>query len=179
MKLTINDFEGYDNSCETIKKIKLWIENKGGSFDMKELISEFEKEHYSFKTEVIRYIKPDYLKEYLDEFFENLYEEKRNSVMNIYEEEPKYKKIDDLRLLILYDGFKHDGTNTFQQSTNIWVMFQQYYYIINDTNSQNNKEYFCKKLYSEPLTQEEIKSIVNKLTKKLLEDTKASIKKNE
>ena len=117
--------------------------------------------------------------EYLDEFFENLYEEKRNSVMNIYEEEPKYKKIDDLRLLILYDGFKHDGTNTFQQSTNIWVMFQQYYYIINDTNSQNNKEYFCKKLYSEPLTQEEIKSIVNKLTKKLLEDTKASIKKNE
>ena len=69
MKLTINDFEGYDNSCETIKKIKLWIENKGGSFDMKELISEFEKEHYSFKTEVIRYIKPDYLKEYLDEFF--------------------------------------------------------------------------------------------------------------
>ena len=56
-------------------------------------------------------------------------------------------------------------------------MFQQYYYIINDTNSYNEKEYFYKKLYSEPLTEEEIKLIVNKLTKKLLEDIKASIKK--
>ena len=76
-----------------------------------------------------------------------------------------------------FDGFKHDGTNTFQQYTNIWVMFQQYYYIINDTNSYNEKEYFYKKLYSEPLTEEEIKLIVNRLTKKLLEDIKASIKK--
>jgi hypothetical protein len=115
--------------------------------------------------------------EYLDEFFGNLYEEKSNSVEDIYGEEPKFKRIDDLRINILYDGFKHDGTNTFQQYTNIWVLFQQYYYIINDTNSQNNKEYFYKKLYSEPLTEEEIKIIVNKLTKKLLDNIKVSIKK--
>lgn len=115
--------------------------------------------------------------EYLDEFFENLYEEKPNSVEHNFGEEVKPKKIDHLRLSIGFDGFKHDGTNTFQQYTNIWVMFQQYYYIINDTNSYNEKEYFYKKLYSEPLTEEEIKLIVNKLTKKLLEDIKASIKK--
>lgn len=114
--------------------------------------------------------------EYFDEFFENLYEEKKNTTEDIYGEEPKYKRIDDLRLSILYDGFKHDGTNTFQQYTNIWVMFQQYYYIINDTNSQSENNFFLKKLYSEPLTDEEIKVIVNKLTKKLLDDIKASIK---
>lgn len=115
--------------------------------------------------------------EYLDEFFENLYEEKPNSVEHNFGEEAKPKKIDHLRLSIGFDGFKHDGTNTFQKYTNIWVMFQQYYYIINDTNSYNEKEYFYKKLYSEPLTEEEIKVIVNRLTKKLLEDIKASIKK--
>lgn len=116
--------------------------------------------------------------EYFDEFFENLYENKSNSVEDIYREEPQQKKIDDLRLGISYSGFKHDGTNTFGQYTNVWVLFQQYYYIINDTNSHNdNGGYLLKKLYSEIITEEEIKSVVNKLTKKLLEDIKASIKK--
>lgn len=114
--------------------------------------------------------------EYFDEFFENLYEEKKNTTEDIYGEEPKYKRIDALRLGILYDGFKHDGTNTFQQYTNIWVMFQQYYYIINDTNSQPENNFLLKKLYSDPLTDEEIKVVVNKLTKKLLDDIKSAIK---
>lgn len=115
--------------------------------------------------------------EYFDEFFENLYEDKSNSVENIYGEEPQPKKIDDLRLGISYSGFKHDGTNTFGQYTNVWVLFQQYYYIINDTNSYNdNGGYLLKKLYSEIITEEEIKSVVNKLTKKLLEDIKNNIK---
>lgn len=116
--------------------------------------------------------------EYFDEFFENLYEEKSNSTADIYGEEPKCKKIDDLRLSISFNGFKHGGTNTFGQYTNVWIMFQQYYYIINDTNSQSNDNFFLKKLYSETLTDEEIKAIVNKLTKKLLEDIKAAIKSN-
>jgi Fic family protein len=115
--------------------------------------------------------------EYLDEFFENLYEAKSNTVDNIYGEEPKQKRIEDLRININYDGFIHDGTNTFSQYTNIWVMFQQYYYIINDTNSQSDNNFFLKKLYSEPLTTDEIKIIVNKLSKKLFEDIKAAIKK--
>jgi len=118
--------------------------------------------------------------EYFDEFFENLYEDKSNSVENIYGEEPQPKKIDDLRLGISYSGFKHDGTNTFGQYTNVWVLFQPYYYIINDTNSYNdNGGYLLKKLYSEIVTEEEIKSVVNKLTKKLLEDIKNNIKKIE
>jgi Fic family protein len=116
--------------------------------------------------------------EYFDEFFENLYEKKSNSVGNSFGEEPKPKKIDDLRLSISYNGFKHDGLNTFGSYTNIWVLFQPFYYIINDTNSYNdNGGYLLKKLYSEPITEEEIKIMVNKLTKKLLEDIKASIKK--
>ena len=113
--------------------------------------------------------------EYFDEFFENLYEKKSNSTEDIYGEEPTPKKIDDLRLNISFNGFKHDGTNTFGQYTNVWIMFQQYYYIINDSNSQND-DFFLKKLYSEALTDEEIKVIVNKLTKKLLEDIKSAIK---
>lgn len=112
--------------------------------------------------------------EYFDEFFEDIYI--KDDVSEILGEKPKSKKIDELRLGISFNGFKHDGTNTFQQNINIWVMFQQYYYIINDASSNINKEYFIKKLYSEPLTEEEIKTIVNKLTKKLLEDIKASIK---
>lgn len=116
--------------------------------------------------------------EYFDEFFENIYEKNTNSVADFYDEEPKPIKIDDLRLGISYSGFKHDGTNTFGQHTNVWVLFQQYYYIINDTNSYNdNGGYLLKKLYSEIVTEEEIKIIVNKLTKKLLEDIKTSIKK--
>lgn len=117
--------------------------------------------------------------EYFDEFFENLYEEKTNRPEDSYGEEgPKYKKIDDLRLGILFNGFKHDGINTFGQSTEVWIMFQQYYYIINDTNRYtNDRGYFVKKLYSEPLTDDEIKEIVNRLTKKLLGDVKDAIKK--
>jgi hypothetical protein len=115
--------------------------------------------------------------EYLDEFFENLYEVKSNTVEDIYGEEPKYKRIDDLRININYNGFIHDGTNTFSQYTNIWVMFQQYYYIINDTNSQSDNNILLKKLYSEALTADEIKIVVNKLSKKLFEDIKAAIKK--
>ncbi|CAM3786179.1 Fic family protein [Flavobacterium gelidilacus] len=114
---------------------------------------------------------------YFDEFFENLYEVNSNTVEDIYGEEPKPKKIDQLRLSISYSGFKHDGTNTFGQYTNVWVLFQQYYYIINDTNSYNdNGGYLLKKLYSEPLREDEIKQVVNKLSKKLFEDIKNTIK---
>ena len=81
-------------------------------------------------------------------------------------------------LSINYNGFKHDGTNTFSSYTSLYIVFQQYYYIINDTNSSDpDKDNFCKKLYSEPLTDAEIKTMVTTLTKKLLEDIKGRIKK--
>jgi hypothetical protein len=68
MILTISDFDGYDKDCPTIKKIKSWIEGKGGSFDMQEMLSIFEKDHYSFKSEVIRYINSQHLNQYLQKF---------------------------------------------------------------------------------------------------------------
>lgn len=115
--------------------------------------------------------------EYFDEFFTNLYRERTNSLEDSFGEGPQPKRIENLRLSISYRGFKHDGTNTFGAYSNIWIMFQDYYYIVNDTNSYQGEAYICKKLYSEPLTDEEIKEIVKKLTKKLLEDIKSSIKK--
>lgn len=115
--------------------------------------------------------------EYFDEFFTNLYRERTNSLEDSFGDGPKPKRIENLRLGISYSGFKHDGTNTFGAYTNIWIMFQDYYYIVNDTNSYQGEAYICKKLYSEPLTDEEIKEIVKKGTKKLLEDIKSSIKK--
>ncbi|MBU0941507.1 MAG: Fic family protein [Bacteroidetes bacterium] len=116
--------------------------------------------------------------DYFDDFFENLYEQKTNSIQDSFAEEPKPKKIDELMLSINYNGFKHDGTNTFGSYTSLYIVFQQYYYIINDTNSSDpDKDNFCKKLYSEPLTDAEIKTMVTTLTKKLLEDIKGRIKK--
>jgi len=89
---------------------------------------------------------------YFDEFFDHLYENSSNTVQNNYGEGPVPKKIDDLNLSISYNGFKYDGTNTFQLSTNIWLIFQKYYYIVNNTQSIANEQYFYKKLYSEALT---------------------------
>ncbi len=115
--------------------------------------------------------------EYFDEFFANLDLLQSNPDDHFYGEETKPKHIDHLRLSISYNGFRHDSTNTFGAYINIWIMFQDYYYIINDSNSYQGEEYICKKLYSEPLTDVEIKEIVKKLNKKLLEDIKSSIKK--
>ncbi len=108
--------------------------------------------------------------EYFDEFFDDT----ASIVNDIYNEEPKTKSLDDLRLGISYRGFKHDGTNAFGQSVSVWIVFHEYFYIINDTNDGN---FMLKKLYTEAMTEVEIKAIVNTLTKKLLDDIKGAIKK--
>ncbi|HEX8575777.1 MAG TPA: hypothetical protein VF677_05745 [Flavobacterium sp.] len=68
MKLTINDFDGYSEDCTTIKKIKSWIEEKGGTFDMAEMLLVFDKAHYNLKSEIVRYINSEHLQKYLEEF---------------------------------------------------------------------------------------------------------------
>jgi Fic family protein len=115
--------------------------------------------------------------EYFDDFFEKV-DKSLNSKDDIeYIMNNLHKiKIDDLSLDISLEGFKHDGTNTFGQYISLYVLFQQYYYVINNSNSYSNEGYFLKKLYSEPLTDIEIKDIVNKLVSKLLKDIKAAIK---
>jgi arsenate reductase-like glutaredoxin family protein len=67
MKLTINDFKGYNNDCSTIKKIKVWIEEKGGEFTATELIDTFRGEHYDFEREVIKYLKSNLIKTYIND----------------------------------------------------------------------------------------------------------------
>lgn len=114
---------------------------------------------------------------YFDDFFKQIYAAPKDA-NDIYGEDAKPKRIDDLRLEISFEGFKHNSTNAFSQYTSLYIIFQQYYYVINDSNNYRDDEYFLKKLYSESLTDEEIKAIVNKLTKKLLEDIKAAIKSN-
>jgi hypothetical protein len=68
MKLTINDFDGYSEDCTTIKNIKYWIEEKGGTFDMAEMLLVFDKSHYDLKSEIVRYINSEHLQKYLEEF---------------------------------------------------------------------------------------------------------------
>ena len=116
---------------------------------------------------------------HFDSFFENLFEKQTNSIEYSFGENEKPKKINVLRLGIIYKGFKYDGTNTFEQYTNIWIMFKEYSYVINDTNSFTENQFISKKLYTNPLSESEIKTIVYKLTKKLLVDIKTSIAKKQ
>jgi hypothetical protein len=65
MELTINDFEGYNNDCSDIKKIKSWIEEKGGTFLASELLDAFSKGFYRFDEKVVQHLKPNLIKQFV------------------------------------------------------------------------------------------------------------------
>ena len=66
--------------------------------------------------------------------------------------------------------------NTFSGQTQIYIGFEQYKYFINNDGKNSAETSLVTKLYSEPLTEDEIKSIVKDTVAKLFEDIKASIK---
>lgn len=68
MKLTAKDFEGYNENCQLVKKIKIWIQEQGGSFEIKDLIDEFEEDYKQLKQDIILYIKSEHLDHFLNEF---------------------------------------------------------------------------------------------------------------
>jgi len=82
-----------------------------------------------------------------------------------------YSVLGSLGIKIIFQGFKNDGVNTFDKNSNIEILFDEFTYTVisNDYN-------LIKRLYSEPLTEAEIKSIVKDTIAKLFEDIKASIK---
>lgn len=78
---------------------------------------------------------------------------------------------------ITFSGFKHNGINTFSQYSKLYVGFGEFTYFINDSGQSNDQYHFVKKLYSEPLSKEEIKTIVNGCVSKMFNEIKSSIKK--
>lgn len=103
MQLTINDFEGYNNDCEDIQKIKSWIDTKGGFFTAEELLEAFSKRHYEFEKSVLRHLKPhltkqfvtDVLKWDIKEFFFEL-QEKLKRLDASYKKFEGVENIDEL-----------------------------------------------------------------------------------
>jgi hypothetical protein len=87
-------------------------------------------------------------------------------------------EINSLQLNVSYYGFKNDGLNTFNAFSIIEINFDQYKYdiCIGQKSSSNNS--LLTKLYSEELTEVEIKTIVKTVVSKLFEDIKSSIKNN-
>src|SRR5690606_16363788 len=86
MKLTVNDFYGYMETCQTIIQIKEWIESIGGQFTYNELIEKFpfiEKHH---RDNFLKYLKPDRA----DEFFDNFL---KTETIERYEESKQFLEV--------------------------------------------------------------------------------------
>lgn len=106
MNLTINDFEGYNNDCSVILKIKSWIENKGGNFTAYELLETFSKKHYEFEKQVVKYLKPHLIKQFVTdvlkkdiEFLFLDLEDKSKILENNYK---RFKGVENIEELLSY-----------------------------------------------------------------------------
>lgn len=80
--------------------------------------------------------------------------------------------ISELNLKLLFNGFKRDDDNTFNTFSNLNIKFNKIKYII---KSNFDKIKPIEKLYSEQLTEKEIKQIVNLFVKNLFERIKTNI----
>ncbi|MDR7210427.1 Fic family protein [Flavobacterium piscis] len=117
--------------------------------------------------------------EYFDELFVDIINRSKLSKEELNELELKpIEAINSIELKVYYSGFKNDGLNTFSTYSYIHIGFNEYNYIIND-HGKNDDNNFTKKLYSELLTDEEIKTIVKKIISKEFEAIKASVANNK
>lgn len=117
--------------------------------------------------------------EYFDELFVDIINRSKLSKEELNELELKpIEAINSIELKVYYSGFKNDGLNTFSTNSYIYIGFNEYNYIIND-HGKNDDNNFTKKLYSELLTEEEIKTIVKKIISKEFEAIKASVANNK
>lgn len=85
--------------------------------------------------------------------------------------------INSIGLKIYYSGFKNNGLNTFSTYSDLYVVFNEYNYVISEYENPDAEFYLSKKLYSEILTNEEIKTIVKTIISKQFEKIKESINK--
>jgi Fic family protein len=133
------------------------------------------------RKQITNHINSKHLKseqlEHFDELFDDIINRSRLSKeeLNELELEP-IEGIHTIELKVYYSGFKNDGLNTFSTYSDLYVGFNEYSYVINDHGSNNKEDNFVKKLYSELLTEEEIKTIVKTMISKQFETIKSSVK---
>lgn len=85
--------------------------------------------------------------------------------------ERKDIEINSARLLIDMQGFKKDGTNTFNISTDLTVEFQDFKYVV-----KTNNQTMVEKLYSELINADERATIISNAIKETFEGIKRSMK---
>lgn len=154
---------------------------------LNKLFTAFLKQISSFddlftKKQVTNQINSKYINtvqiEYFDELFVDIINRSKLSIEELNELElNRIETINSIQLQVHYSGFKNDGLNTFNTYSYLHIVFNEYNYIIND-HGKNDDNYFVKKLYSELLTDEEIKTIVKKIISKEFETIKTSMTNN-
>ncbi|TDE46869.1 Fic family protein [Flavobacterium rhamnosiphilum] len=153
---------------------------------LKTLFTSFLSQMASFdelftKKQITNHINSKHLKsqqlEHFDELFDDIINRSKLSKEELNELELKpIEGVHTIELKVYYSGFKNDGLNTFSTYSDLYVGFNEYSYVINDHGSNNEKNNFVKKLYSELLTEEEIKTIVKTMISKQFEKIKSSVK---
>lgn len=115
--------------------------------------------------------------EHFDEVFEVVQSTGKMDRELIELTQPKYRgRIHSLRLTLSYIGFKNDGLNTFSLYSEILIVFESYKYYICINNSRDLDGAIVVKLFSQPLTHDEIKMIVRTVVSNLFESVKSSMK---
>lgn len=92
---------------------------------------------------------------------------------------PSIRDVHSIEISHYYQGYKHDGINTFSSGSRLYIYFDEFKYSINDSGRNYPNENFVSKLYSEQLTETEIKTIVDICIGKMFTELKSSIKNNK
>lgn len=153
---------------------------------LKILFSSFLNKMTSFdelfaKKQITNHINSKYFNSIQLEHFDILFDDIINlseltkDELNKLEVKP-IEGINTIEIKIYYSGFKNDGLNTFSAFSGLYVAFNEYHYIVNEHGKNDNENNFVKKLYSELLTDEEIKTIVKSIISKQFDNIKSSIK---
>lgn len=137
-------------------------------FDKKEITNYFiAHKHFSHKANAL---------EYFDDAFEIIIGKSKISGKDSGEYKAQLiSNLNTLQLQVYYQGFKNDGTNTFGASVIIEIYFSTYRYDIY-TDNKIDRVSLLTKLYSEELTDAEIKTIVKTTVSNLFKNIKSSIK---
>jgi Fic family protein len=85
------------------------------------------------------------------------------------------KDVHNINLRIVYNGFKNDGVNTFSEYYVLHIYFNDFNYVINDYGQNSDKNNLAKKLYTETLSSEEFKNILNQSVSKFFAKIKSNM----
>lgn len=105
----------------------------------------------------------DQNKMHIDNFF-------RTNVLNGQLDEMGKPRIDNMALRFYMNGFKRNGINAFNVDYSLEIIFHQYKYDV-----RNNNKTIHEKLYSQPLTEDEVQQIIQDAQKMVLEAIKQRV----